>query len=157
MFNLLPWRENLRQHKFKQIILAIIFGFILLVMLISIWGYKLTLQINKQTALINKLKNRLIAIRPAPKLLAEYKQLDNLQHRSLFASKLFKLLMYSVPAGVLLTKITKQAEQVIILGRTSSQAKLSEFLHILAQTDYLQNPVLQHLTGQEFKITCDAK
>jgi type IV pilus assembly protein PilN len=155
MINLLPWREELRQKRKKDFLLAVV-GAVLLGGLLS-YGTKLYYQaqirdqerlngmlrteiteLDRQIAEINELDAQ------KSRLLARMEIIEQLQSARPEAVHLMDELVSIVPEGTYLTAVEQTGSLIAVRGMTQSQSRVSAILrYIEEESDWLRDYQLQ--------------
>jgi type IV pilus assembly protein PilN len=151
--NLLPWREELRQKRKKDFMVAMLAA--LLFGGLVVYGSKLTVQgwignqnsrnkvlkdeiakLDKQIAEISGLetqKNRLIA---------RMEIIDQLQRSRPEIVHLFDELVKTLPEGVYLTEVKQTGNRIEIHGQAQSSTRVSALMRNIDGSDWLKEPSL---------------
>lgn len=151
--NLLPWREELRQKRKKDFMLAML-GAVLLGGLLT-YGYKLTVeaQISNQNARNTLLRNQIASLDKQIKaisgleaqkqrLLARMKIIDQLQRSRPEVVHLFDELIRTLPDGVYLTDVSQKGTRITIKGSAQSSTRVSALMRNIEASKWLKNPGL---------------
>ena len=151
--NLLPWREELRQKRKKDFMLAML-GAVLLGALLT-YGYKLTVeaQISNQDARNTLLRNQIASLDKQIKaisgleaqkqrLLARMKIIDQLQRSRPEVVHLFDELIRTLPDGVYLTDVSQKGTRITIKGSAQSSTRVSALMRNIEASKWLKNPGL---------------
>lgn len=151
--NLLPWREELRQKRKKDFMLAMLGALLFggLVVFVS----KLTVQgwiSNQQTR--NEILRAEIAILDQQiaeisgletqknRLLARMEIIDQLQRSRPEVVHLFDELVETLPEGVHLTEVRQSGTRIEIKGEAQSSTRVSAFMRNIDGSDWLRDPAL---------------
>lgn len=151
--NLLPWREELRQKRKKDFLLALV-GAVLLGGLLS-YGYKLTVQsqISNQQArnallrdeigeLDEQIEEILELENQKNRLIARMEIIDQLQRSRPEVVHLFDELVETLPEGVYLTEVTQNNARIEIRGSAQSSTRVSALMRNIDASDWLKSPGL---------------
>lgn len=151
--NLLPWREELRQKRKKDFMLAML-GAVLLGGLLT-YGYKLTVeaQISNQNARNALLRSEIASLNKQIKqisgleaqkerLLARMKIIDQLQRSRPEVVHLFDELVKTLPDGVYLTDVSQKGARITLKGAAQSSTRVSALMRNIEASKWLKNPGL---------------
>lgn len=152
--NLLPWREELRQKRKKDFMLAIV-GAVLVGGLLS-YAAKLTAQgwiANQRDrndilrAEITELDRQIEEINALDaqksRLIARMEIIDRLQRSRPEIVHLFDELVETLPEGVYLTQVTQNNARVEIQGSAQSSTRVSALMRNVDDSDWLRSPQLE--------------
>ena len=154
--NLLPWREQRRQRKNKQVIIAAALSLaVTLLVAIAVWGYlrqinhKLTLAndllIEKDTLLqsaINKDKSIKQSREATVAQLAEVERLAH--HRDSFVN-LWSELTSVIPKTMYLTSIENQQGSLVFHGKSRASSEVSKLVIYLQQNPAIQQAQVKYI------------
>lgn len=151
--NLLPWREELRQKRKKEFLLALL-GAVLVGGLIS-YGYKLTVQaqianqnsrnalLRTEIAALDKQIDEISGLEAQKqRLLARMKIIDQLQRSRPEVVHLFDELVNTLPDGVYLTGVSQTGARIQIKGSAQSSTRVSALMRNIDDSKWLKNPGL---------------
>jgi len=151
--NLLPWREELRQKRKKEFLLALL-GAVLFGGLV-VYASKLTVQgwISNQnsrnailTAEIAELDKQIAEIEgletQKSRLLARMEIIDQLQRSRPEVVHLFDELVDALPEGVHLTELKQTGTRIDIKGEAQSSTRVSALMRNIADSSWLRDPGL---------------
>ena len=151
--NLLPWREELRQKRKKEFLLAVL-GAVLFGGLV-VYASKLTVQgwISNQnsrnsilTAEIAELDKQIEEIEgletQTSRLLARMEIIDQLQRSRPEIVHLFDELVDALPEGVHLTELKQAGNRIEIRGEAQSSTRVSALMRNIDRSDWLRDPGL---------------
>lgn len=149
--NLLPWREERRKQR-KQEFYLMMGGAVGVGLLLSglVWAYFngqisgqrdrnafLETEIKKveaQIADIAELKNK------HQSLLARKEVIEQLQGDRYKMVHLFDAVMRTVPDGLVLTGLKQDGEQLTLVGRAQSNARVASYMRNLESSGWMKNP-----------------
>ncbi|MGZ8186661.1 MAG: PilN domain-containing protein [Methylobacter sp.] len=151
--NLLPWREELRKQKKQAFLNAI--G-IAVLMTIAIFGmvYMYIEGLKEYQEQRNKLLQDEIALvdkkiveiksieEKKSKLLAKIELIQKLQESRPEIVHLFDEVPKTTPDGVFLTKVTQTGKELVFIGKSQSNARVSAFMRAIEASPWLQKPTL---------------
>jgi type IV pilus assembly protein PilN len=151
--NLLPWREELRKQKKQAFLNAI--GLAVL-MTIAIFGmvYMYIEGLKEYQEQRNKLLQDEIALvdkkiveiksieEKKSKLLAKIELIQKLQESRPEIVHLFDEVPKTTPDGVFLTKVTQTGKELVFIGKSQSNARVSAFMRAIEASPWLQKPAL---------------
>ena len=151
--NLLPWREELRQKRKKDFVLAVC-GAVLIGGLIA-YGTKLTAQgmIANQNARNNMLRTEIAELdkqideilgleAQKERLLARMEIIDQLQRSRPEVVHVFDELVSALPEGVHLTEIRQTDNRIELKGAAQSSTRVSALMRNIDSSDWLRDPGL---------------
>jgi type IV pilus assembly protein PilN len=152
--NLLPWREELRQKRKKDFLLAIV-GAILIGSVIS-YASKLTVQswISAQNNRNNILRTEIEVLdrqieeinaldAQKSRLIARMEIIDQLQRSRPEVVHLFDELVETLPEGAYLTGITQTSARIELQGSAQSSTRVSALMRNVNSSEWLRDPQLQ--------------
>jgi len=152
--NLLPWRENLRQERQRNFMIALVATAVLAVLLVFLGSYLVDRQIAAQDARNRYLENeireldrdiasieRLEATRD--NLLARKNVIERLQENRSMMVHLFNSLAQTVPEGIRLTSVQQAGEELTIQGTTQSETRVSDYMRNIESAEWLHTPDLR--------------
>ena len=152
--NLLPWREELRQKRKKDFLLALV-GAVLVGGLLS-YGAKLTVKgwISGQSNRNNILRTEITQLdlqieeinaldAQKSRLLARMEIIDQLQRSRPEVVHLFDELVETLPEGVYLTQVNQTNTRVEIVGSAQSSTRVSAIMRNIDNSDWLRDPQLE--------------
>lgn len=151
--NLLPWREELRQKRKKDFLLAIC-GAVMMGGLLA-YGAKMTVQgmISNQNARNTMLRNEIAELdqqideilgleSQKERLLARMEIIDQLQRSRPEIVHVFDELVTALPDGVHLVEIQQAANRIELEGAAQSSTRVSAFMRNIDDSDWLRDPGL---------------
>jgi type IV pilus assembly protein PilN len=151
--NLLPWREELRKQKQQQFAVvtagtAILGG--LLVLLAHVQMDGLIEQQNQRNQFMDKqiaeLDKKIAKIKDLEKtktaLLARMDIIQQLQHSRPQSVHLMDQLVYTLPDGVFLNKITQKGGALTLSGIAQSNARVSAYMRNIDNSKWMSQPKL---------------
>ena len=152
--NLLPWREELRQKRKKDFMLAIV-GAVLLGGLLA-YSHKLIVrgEVNAQNARNAMLRNEISALdkqiqeilgleNQKDRLLARMEIIDQLQRSRPEVVHLFDELVETLPEGVYLTEVRQRGDRIEIKGSAQSSTRVSALMRNIEDSNWLTDPGLE--------------
>jgi type IV pilus assembly protein PilN len=151
--NLLPWREELRQKRKKDFLLALLGA--VLVGGLTVYASKLTVQswvdgqnarntilkteiaeLDKQIEEISGLENQ------RNRLLARMEVIDQLQRSRPEVVHLFDEMVETLPEGVHLTQVKQTDARIEIKGEAQSSTRVSALMRNIDGSEWLRDPGL---------------
>jgi len=151
--NLLPWREELRKQKQQQFAVvsagtAILGGLLLLLVHMQMDG--LIDHQNQRNQFLNteiaSLDKKIAKIKDLEKtktaLLARMDIIQQLQHSRPQSVHLMDQLVYTLPDGVYLNKISQQNNALTLSGVAQSNARVSAYMRNIDVSEWLSRPKL---------------
>lgn len=152
--NLLPWRENQRQERQRNFLIAFAVTAGVAVLLVFLGSHLVERQIDAQEARnqylegeIRKLDREIASIEELEakrdNLLARKNVIERLQENRSMMVHLFNSLSQTVPEGIRLNSVQQSDEQLTIQGTTQSETRVSDYMRNIEQADWLHDPVLR--------------
>lgn len=151
--NLLPWREELRQKRKKDFLVAV-FGAVLLGGVLT-YGTKWVVgeQINAQRARnrileqeIAQLDKQIEEIRglenQKERLLARMQIIEELQQSRPVVVHLFDELVNALPDGMYLTEVTQNDQRIELTGMAQSSTRVATLMRNVESSQWLEDPEL---------------
>jgi len=148
--NLLPWREELRQKRQKDFMMALL-GAVLVGGLLA-YAYKLTVhswtaaQDSRNTILRTEIEeldrqiNEILGLEnQKERLLARMEIIDQLQRSRPEVVHLFDELVNTMPDGVYLTQVKQTDARIEISGGAQSSTRVSAFMRNIDDSDWLHD------------------
>lgn len=152
--NLLPWREELRQKRKKDFMIAVA-GAVLIGGLLS-YGAKFTVQgwISNQNARNNILRTEITELdrqieeinaldAQKSRLIARMEIIDQLQRSRPEVVHLFDELVDTLPEGVYLTEIQQTQKRIELTGSAQSSTRVSALMRNVNDSAWLKDPQLE--------------
>lgn len=154
--NLLPWREEARKERQRQFLYSLVGTLVLGAILVLIVGLFFDREISTQQARnqqikaeISRLQQRIDRIAELEKtrdrLLSRKQIIEQLQASRSMAVELMDKLAKTIPVGVTLNNVRQQGPNVILIGTSQSNARVSAYLRSLEEMDLFVNPELQYV------------
>jgi type IV pilus assembly protein PilN len=151
--NLLPWREELRQKRKKDFMVAMLAA--LLFGGLVVYGSKLTVQgwvagqnsrnqvLKDEIAKLDKQIEEISGLETQKnRLLARMEIIDQLQRSRPEVVHLFDELVNALPEGVYLTEIRQTGGRIEIHGEAQSSTRVSALMRNIDGSDWLKDPSL---------------
>jgi len=151
--NLLPWREEQRQTRKKEFLIAI--GAAVLLGGAMIYASKLTVQswVSNQQARNSLLKSEIAELdkqieeilgleNQKERLLARMEIIEELQRSRPEIVHLFDELVQTLPEGVFLNEVKQSGRRVEIKGAAQSSTRVSALMRNIDKSDWLRDPGL---------------
>ncbi len=158
--NLLPWREELRQKRKKEFMVALLGAFVLGAG--TVYAAKLTVQswISNQVERNNILKAEITELdkqieeisgleAQKNRLLARMEIIDQLQRSRPEAVHLIDELVSTLPEGVYLTEVRQTGSRIEIKGEAQSSTRVSALMRNIDESPWLKNPGLDVVETRE--------
>jgi type IV pilus assembly protein PilN len=151
--NLLPWREELRQKRKKDFLMALggavlIGGFLTLAskMTVQQWIQNQETRNNVLKAEISELDRQIDEIlgleNQKERLLARMDIIEQLQQSRPEVVHLFDELVDALPEGVFLTQITQAAARIELSGIAQSSTRVSALMRNIDASEWMRDPGL---------------
>ncbi len=158
--NLLPWRENLRQERQRNFMIALAATAALAILLVFLGSHLVERQIDGQQARnryleneIRKLDRDIASIEKLEatrdNLLARKNVIERLQENRSMMVHLFNSLAQTVPEGIRLTSVKQAGEQLTIEGTTQSETRVSDYMRNIESAEWLHEPELRIIEAIE--------
>jgi type IV pilus assembly protein PilN len=151
--NLLPWREELRQKRKKDFMVAMLAA--LLFGGLVVYGSKLTVQgrISNQNSRNKVLKEEIAKLdkqieeisgleTQKNRLIARMEIIDQLQRSRPEVVHLFDEIVNTLPEGVYLTEVKQTGARIEIQGAAQSSTRVSALMRNIDSSDWLKDPSL---------------
>jgi type IV pilus assembly protein PilN len=161
--NLLPWREKARK-KLKidlGILVAIFISVTLLILIIchlildslisreNARGDFLQTAVNERSSLYQTEKTKK---KQQDAMESELSFLYNLRNNSYHDVQLLNQLTQLVPPTIVLDKMVKEGNKIVIIGRTQAELEITLFMKNITQSKYFNQPVLTRISQTPDKI-----
>lgn len=161
--NLLPWRENLRQERQRNFMIALAATAALAVLLVFLGSHLVERQIDGQQARngyleneIRKLDRDIASIEKLEatrdNLLARKNVIERLQENRSMMVHLFNSLAQTVPEGIRLNSVKQAGEQLTIEGTTQSETRVSDYMRKIDSAEWMHKPelrIIEAIGGEE--------
>lgn len=152
--NLLPWRENLRQERQRNFMIALGATALVAVVLVFLGSHLVERQIDGQDARNRYLENEIRKLdrdiatieeleRTRDNLLARKNVIERLQENRSMMVHLFNSLAQTVPEGIRLTSVRQAGEELTIEGTTQSETRVSDYMRKIESAEWLHEPDLR--------------
>jgi type IV pilus assembly protein PilN len=151
--NLLPWREELRQKRKKEFLLAVLSAVLMAAALT--FGTKVYYQglisnqdsrndmlraeiadLDKQIAEIESFESQ------RDRLLDRMEIIEELQRSRPESVHLMDELVTALPTGVYLTSVTQQGRNIELIGNTQSGQRIANMMRNVEESEWLRNPAI---------------
>ena len=158
--NLLPWREEARRERQRQFLYSLMATLALGAILVLLVGLFFDQRISHQEARnqqiqveINRLEKRIARIRELEntrnRLLSRKQIIESLQASRSLTVELLDKLAKTIPVGITLTNVRQQGTNLVLLGTSQSNARVSAYLQSLDEMDLFVRPELQYVRAAE--------
>jgi type IV pilus assembly protein PilN len=151
--NLLPWREELRQKRKKDFLVAVM-GAVIFGGLLS-YGVKLAVQgqiagqnarnttLRTEIARLDEQIDEILGLESQKNRLVDRMQIiDRLQRSRPEVVHLFDELVDTLPEGAYLTKVSQRESRIEITGLAQSSTRVSALMRNVQASDWLRQPQL---------------
>jgi type IV pilus assembly protein PilN len=158
--NLLPWREERRQEKQKE--LFVIFGGVLFIGLIVIFGWDLWVNgridwqnsrnqlIESEIAILDKKIEEIQALkRRRDQMLERMEVILSLQGNRPDIVKVYDEFVRSMPDGIYFVEMTKQSNNVSLVGYAESNSRISSLMRRLDAAKMFNEPNLTKVEAND--------
>jgi type IV pilus assembly protein PilN len=151
--NLLPWREEKRQARDKQMIVSAVFIWVLSAALVfGGYSYLQVLKKNQNTrnaylnTEIKKLDEKIKEVNRLQKrkddLLSRMEVIQNLQRQRTQIVRIFDDVVRKLPDGVYFDTLAKKSRRFNFTGTAQSNARVSNLMESLGSSDWFHDPQL---------------
>jgi type IV pilus assembly protein PilN len=159
MINLLPWREELRQKRKKEFGLALV-GALLLATGVTLGTQLFYAQkISNQNQRIDILNNEIAELNEKiaeieqleaqkRRLIARMEVIEQLEATTPEAVTLIDALVETIPSGTYLQEATQENAEITVSGMAQSNARVSEFMRNVDDSEWIRNPVLLDIKNE---------
>lgn len=161
--NLMPWREARRKERERRFYLSLLGGAAIAGLIVYGVHYAIEQQKAYQkerndylSQQISKLDRQIKEIQSLQetrdRLLARMEVIQELQHTRPLIVHLFQEITETVPAGIRLSSIKREGNQITFTGHGESAGRVADFLRHLDAAEHLSNP---QLIGEGIKAVDD--
>ena len=158
--NLLPWREEARRERQRQFLYSLmgtlVLGAILVLLVGMFFDQRISLQEARNQKIqleINRLNQRIARIaeleRTRSRLLSRKQIIESLQASRSLTVELMDKLAKTIPVGITLTNVRQQGNNLTLLGRSQSNARVSAYLQSLEGMDLFVRPELRYVRASQ--------
>lgn len=158
--NLLPWREELRKQRKREfgIAMGVALAITGLLFLVVWWHIEQRIDyqesrnrfLEDQIALLDrKIKEIQELEKEKQRLLARMRAIEQLQTSRPIIVHLFDEIVRTLPDGVYLTEINQQGETITVRGVARSNARVSNFMRNVEDSEWLTDPRLTVIETKE--------
>lgn len=151
--NLLPWREELKRQRDKQLIQAGVGALVLVALLVFLANSHLNSLIAHQNERNDFLQGKISSLEKQLKEINELKKkrdaliarmgiIQDLQNDRSEIVHLFDDLVEKLPQGVYLTEFSKQGKKILLTGVAQSNARVSSLMRNLDSSTWYEHPEL---------------
>ena len=156
--NLLPWRDELRRERKRAFLGYLAIAALLGVLVLALWIHLIGLRIETQQAR-NALLNREIAAMDAQvkeirelkkrreQVLARMRVIQELQANRPDIVRVFDELVRVIPPGVYLESLSRQGDNITMVGYAESNNRISSFMRAMESSVKFQEPNLIQVTA----------
>lgn len=158
--NLLPWRDALRKERKRQFVSIIAGAVVLMLAIVFFIFIQIKGSIDDQNsrnafldAEIAKVDSKIKEIRELEtkkkQLLNRMDVIQNLQTRRPMVVQMLDKLVVALPDGLYLTKFEQAGVELTINGLAQSNARVSQFMRNLDESEWFDSPKLEVIQVQE--------
>lgn len=158
--NLLPWRDELRQQRQKNLITALIITALVAAAIVGAAWYAvnqaITFQQNRneflqaETRLLDrKIKEIQDLEKVRNQLLARMDVIESLQDSRKQPVQFFNELTTTLPEGVYVLSVNQKNESITVSGRAQSNARVSEYMRNIVDSRWFTEPRLVVITTKK--------
>jgi len=152
--NLLPWREELKQKRGKQLVNAILFGWLvaggLAYLMIMYWDGRIEHQNSRNTYLQNEITSLQETLKEIENLKEKrdeiVERLEVIQELQLDRAQIvhvFDDLVQKMPEGIYLDQINKKGSSLDVQGFAQANARVSSLMRNLDASTWFKSPQLK--------------
>ena len=160
--NLLPWREEAQKAKKKEyftILAAVaLMAFALVVMVNQFYQARIDGQVSRNQFLKNEIKVLDIRIDEIKTLNQKKKALqqrmsiiEQLQRSRNVGTQVLNEISKIVPGGIYLTKLEKQGNSILLIGKSESNNHLANMIREIEASQLLEDAVLESIISNDAK------
>ncbi|MCC7410797.1 MAG: PilN domain-containing protein [Gammaproteobacteria bacterium] len=160
--NLLPWREELRKQRKQEFGVAILASLAIAGLLWGLVYFHFDQRIDYQNARNKYLEDQIALLdtkikeiqeleKEKQRLLARMRAIETLQTSRPVIVHLFDEIVRALPDGVYLTDITQQDDVVTFKGVARSNARVSNFMRNVEESEWVTEPKLTVIETREEK------
>lgn len=154
--NLLPWREAARKEKQKQYVtilaMTAVVSFLVFFLINMVYSSMIDGQYQRNRYLENEIKvldQRIAEIRTLNETKRSLQQrmslIEQLQGSRNLGTEIMSEIARVVPSGIYLTQLEKKGSNLLLIGRSESNNRLSTMLRDSEQSELLDNPLLEFI------------
>lgn len=154
--NLLPWREAARKEKQKQYVTVLamtaVVSFLVFFLINMVYSSMIDGQYQRNRYLENEIKvldQRIAEIRTLNETKRSLQQrmslIEQLQGSRNLGTEIMSEIARVVPSGIYLTQLEKKGSNLLLIGRSESNNRLSTMLRDAEQSELLDSPLLEFI------------
>ncbi|HAW92317.1 MULTISPECIES: PilN domain-containing protein [unclassified Arsukibacterium] len=154
--NLLPWREAARKEKQKQYVtilaMTAVMSFLLFFLINMVYSSMIDGQYQRNRYLENEIKvldQKIAEIRTLNETKRSLQQrmslIEQLQGSRNLGTEIMSEIARVVPSGIYLTQLEKKGSNLLLIGRSESNNRLSTMLRDAEQSELLDSPLLEFI------------
>ena len=154
--NLLPWREAARKEKQKQYVTVLamtaVISFLVFFLINMVYSSMIDGQYQRNRYLENEIKvldQRIAEIRTLNETKRSLQQrmslIEQLQGSRNLGTEIMSEIARVVPSGIYLTQLEKKGSNLLLIGRSESNNRLSTMLRDAEQSELLDSPLLEFI------------
>ena len=154
--NLLPWREAARKEKQKQYVTVLamtaVVSFVVFFLINMVYSSMIDGQYQRNRYLENEIKvldQRIAEIRTLNETKRSLQQrmslIEQLQGSRNLGTEIMSEIARVVPSGIYLTQLEKKGSNLLLIGRSESNNRLSTMLRDAEQSELLDSPLLEFI------------
>jgi type IV pilus assembly protein PilN len=158
--NLLPWRDERRQQRQKNLIAALVVSGVVAAVVVGIAWYAvnqaITFQQNRneflqsETRLVDrKIKEIKELEKVKNQLLARMDVIESLQDSRKQPVHFFNELTTTLPEGVYVLSVVQKDDSITVSGRAQSNARVSEYMRNIVDSTWFSKPSLVVITTKK--------
>jgi type IV pilus assembly protein PilN len=162
--NLLPWREEKRRERQRQFMSSLMLTSILGVVVVFFTAFVFDQKISHQQARNQLVQKEIRALevrikrieeleRTRARLISRKQVIERLQASRSTTVELLDKLAQTIPVGVTLTTIRQQGANLVLIGTSQSNARVSAYLRELETNDLFLNPQLDYVRSAARPVT----
>lgn len=154
--NLLPWREAARKEKQKQYVTVLamtaVVSFLVFFLINMVYSSMIDGQYQRNRYLEKEIKvldQRIAEIRTLNETKRSLQQrmslIEQLQGSRNLGTEIMSEIARVVPSGIYLTQLEKKGSNLLLIGRSESNNRLSTMLRDAEQSELLDSPLLEFI------------
>jgi type IV pilus assembly protein PilN len=158
--NLLPWREELRKKRQRDLGTYIALAVIATLLAVGYVHFLIDGMIDRQEARNNFLRQQISVLdqtireikdleKMKSNLLARMDVIQQLQGSRPEIVHLFDELVATLPEGVYLTRVQQLGRDLSLTGRAESNARVSSYMRNIENSEWVGKPTLQYIQSED--------
>lgn len=152
--NLLPWREELRQERQRNFLVALALTAVAALLLVMVGNHLVNRQIDAQESRNSYLESEIRKLDRDIERIAELEErradmlarknvIERLQENRSMTVHLFNYMAETIPEGVRLTSVRQSGSELTMIGTSQSESRVSEYMQNIEEAEWLHDPRLR--------------